>query len=63
MLGLVIALAVQGCLFLGGEELEEAAAPVLTPMVDPETGDPILDPTTDLPVFSTLTPMPTSTPT
>jgi hypothetical protein len=28
VLGLVIALTVQGCLFLGGEEPEEAAAPV-----------------------------------
>jgi len=58
ILGLVIALTIQGCLFLGGEEPEEAAAPVLTPMVDPETGDPILDPTTGQPVFPTLTPTP-----
>lgn len=63
VLGLVIALTVQGCLFLGGEEPEEAAAPVLAPLVDPETGDPLLDPTSGLPVFPTLTPTPTSTPT
>ena len=63
VLGLVIALTVQGCLFLGGEEPPEVVAPQLTPMLDPETGEPILDPTSGLPVYPTLTPTPTSTPT
>ncbi|MDP6507711.1 MAG: hypothetical protein QF719_02160 [Chloroflexota bacterium] len=38
-------------------------APVLTPMLDPETGDPILDPTSGLPIYPTLTPTATATPT